>query len=112
MLTREEALRKHREMWTAMREELGNNPGKWERIRFKIDWCEQHEEDKIYCHCYLCQYVNERGLSCDDCPIIWDNEVSSCSMAYVSYKFAPISEILALPERKVEENVMVAETES
>jgi len=35
MITREEALRKHREMWTAMREELGDCPRAIDRLRFK-----------------------------------------------------------------------------
>lgn len=101
MLTREEALRKHREMWTAMREALGDCPGKWERMRFKIDWCKQHNEGATYCHCYLCQYTYEHELTCDDCPVDWGNDPLSCSGEPVNYKYSPISEILALPEREV-----------
>lgn len=110
MLTREEALRKHREMWTAMQKELGDNPSHGARARFKCEWCEAHGDADISAHCYLCQFVDERKLRCEDCPIDWDGQ-QSCFGRHVSYRFSPLSEILALPERKVNEDVMVAETE-
>lgn len=111
MLTREEALRKHREMWEAMREALGDNPGIKARAKFKIEWCLRHEKYPVRCHCYLCQYTHERGLGCGDCPIDWGNG-DTCVGRYTDYGFSSLSEILALPERKVEENGVVAETES
>jgi len=101
MLTREEALRKHREMWEAMQRELGDNPSKLERMYFKFDWCVQHEKDNIYCHCYLCQYVNEHGLDCYDCPIDWGGGGGCMTGTHVDYRLSPIYKILALPEREV-----------
>lgn len=111
MLTREEALRKHREMWEAMREALGDKPSLRARNMFKIEWCMQHEKDEIFCHCYLCQYTHEHGIGCGDCPIDWGGG-DNCVGGHVDYGYSPLSEILVLPERKVEENGMVAETES
>jgi len=111
MLTREKALQKHREMWTAMREALGDKPSLRARNMFKIEWCLQHEKDEIFCHCYLCQYTHEHGIGCGDCPIDWGNG-DTCVGGYTDYGFSSLSEILALPERKVEENGVVAETES
>lgn len=99
MLTKEEALRKHREMWTAMQKALGNKPTAIDRLHFKQDWCKAHGDADITAHCYLCQYVDERGLNCDDCPIDWNGQ-TTC-FGDVHYKRSPISEILALPERKV-----------
>ena len=110
MLTGKEALRKHREMWEAMRETLGDNPSPGARARFKYDWCEAHGDADISAHCYLCQFVEEHKLRCEDCPIDWNGQ-RSCFEGTVSYRFSPLSEILALPERKVNEDVMVAETE-
>lgn len=109
MLTREKALQKHREMWTAMQKELGDNPSFIARVRFKIKWCVEHGDIDIDCHCYLCEYTEEHGLECNECPIDWGD---GCGKGKTNYGHSPISEILALPERKVEENGMVAETES
>ena len=104
MLTADEAYAKHIEMWTAMQEALGDNPNPGARSMFKIEWCGRHDRGYIYCHCYLCQYVNERGLSCDNCPIDWGNDQKSCIGEHVSYRSSPLSEILALPRREVSES--------
>lgn len=100
MMTRDVALKKHREMWTAMREALGDNPKPGARAKFKYEWCETHGDDDISAHCYLCQFVEEHKLRCEDCPIDWDGQ-ESCFEGHVSYRFSPISEILALPEREI-----------
>ena len=98
-LTREEALKLHREMWTDMKTELGDNPSKEFRLKFKEDWCFRHFPDKKICsNCFLCEYIDERKYDCDICPIVWPNETCYCNSYYY---YAPISEILALPERKV-----------
>lgn len=123
MLTREKALEKHREMWEAMQKELGDCPGAMERLRFKARWCEEHGEGDTCNHCYLCQYtlgieyIEIDGclyVCCDHCPIDWGRNVQyGCERENeVNYRTSPISEILALPERKVSEDGVVAETES
>ena len=101
MLTREEALRKHREMWEAMQRELGDYPDDMTRLCFKQKWCKQHDGDIIDNFCYLCDYVNERGLTCNDCPIDWGNATKFCIGTHVDYRLSPIYKILALPEREV-----------
>ena len=74
-LTLEEALRLHREMWGDMQRELGDCPKGYDRENFKINWCEERfPEQSICCSSY-------KGYG----------EI---------YKNAPISEILALPERE------------
>lgn len=45
-LTRERALELHRQMWTDMRSDLGNNPTGGERVEYKIDWCKTHFPDE------------------------------------------------------------------
>ena len=41
-LTKEEALRLHRAMWSDMQRELGDNPSPSERLDYKGEWCEKH----------------------------------------------------------------------
>lgn len=99
-LTREEALRLHREMWSDMQKELGDNPKPYERVIFKEKWCEEHFPTvSIGCNCFLCEYahgiLNETCYN--GCPISWPNTYCTENRYYYN---APISEILALPERK------------
>ena len=94
-LTKEEAISYHRQMWSDMQKELGDNPK--ERIHFKRDWVNRHfPDEQIFNNCFLCEYTNLKGLGCDSCPIKWHNDYCG---AYYYYLHAPISEILALPER-------------
>lgn len=100
ILTREEALKYHHLMWEDMRNALGDNPRAYERIRFKDKWCAEHfPNEHIYCSCFLCEYAeNNYGNGC--CLIDWPG--GTC-VAHDYYYTAPISEILALPERKENE---------
>lgn len=99
-LTREEALKYHRQMWSDMLNELGDRPNAAQRMMFKCKWCKKHFPDEhISANCFLCEYA--RG--CDQCPIKWDvsYDNATCEGFVVNYLFSPISEILALPERKL-----------
>ncbi len=110
-LTRERALELHRQMWSEMKEELGDNPSKLDRTDFKEDWCLINFPDTgIISNCFLCEYVrNTYGrLKCEHCPINWGpvKNVKFRCMGYtgnVDYGYSPISEILALPEEPEEE---------
>lgn len=96
ILTREEALKYHRQMWGDMQKELGDNPTSYERIHFKEEWCAKHfPGEPIFNFCFLCEYVSNNSVSC--CLIDWP--YSTC-VTHSYYYNAPISEILALPERK------------
>jgi hypothetical protein len=127
-LTKEEALKFHRQMWSDMQKELGDNPEPYERTIFKSDWCAKWIKendwysDHITVSCFLCQYQalrNDCSDDCDTCLIDWsslacwvdDQDIGSCTAHYTAhyngdysnysiYSCAPISEILALPERK------------
>jgi len=104
-LSKEKALELHREMWSAMREELGDCPSAIKRELFKEEWCNKHFPNTYILNCcFLCEYAIE---GCKDCPIDWSslstNQIDRC---YAKYKgdvaiflTAPISEILALPEK-------------
>ena len=108
-MSEEMAVRLHRMMWSDMQRELGDTPDDSDRNRFKEKWCETHfPGEYIHFNCFLCEYCghdyNDNG--CDKCPIEWPDGV--CSRAFgkqpvkVDYRFAPISEILALPTRNKE----------
>ena len=106
-LTREQALELHRQMWTDMQRDLGDTPNGGQRVKYKIEWCDIHfPKERIENHCFLCEYNKSSELNgCKGCPIRWpyeDFDVSYCTN-YSYYYTAPISEILALPERKIEE---------
>ena len=105
-LTREEALKYHRQMWTDMQKELGDNPSPNKRAKFKVDWCKKHfHEDDISAHCFLCEYTKQNHISCrrgKNCLVKWPH--GGC-LDEVDYETAPISEILALPEREVDDEI-------
>lgn len=108
-LTKEEALKLHRQMWSDMQKELGDNPYYYERIDFKENWCARNNFENISANCFLCEYdrqhpvnpVNPLDNRVCNCPLDWIGLTGedSCSGHYGSYRTAPISEILALPER-------------
>ena len=128
-LTREEALKLHRQMWTDMQEELGDDPEKPDRICFKRDWCSKHFNLITIEHsCFLCEYArftnghkeydSATAVSCKSCPIKWvAGDMTNFPYAKfapcecyndkgnVDWRYSPISAILALPEREVEDEV-------
>lgn len=59
-LTKQEAVEKFRTQWAW----VGEEPG-----RRKEDWPDL--EDDVAENCYLCEYVNQQGLKCGECPIQW-----------------------------------------
>lgn len=105
VLTREEALKYHRQMWTDMQNELGDNPSFGKRIDFKLRWCREHfPGERIESGCFLCEYTRQYNEDCDCCPIKWDEDegFDYCGGLGANYERSPISEILALPEREDE----------
>ena len=118
-LTREEALKYHRQMWTDMQEALGDKPSATERYAFKDKWCDEHfPGEEIRHSCFLCQYTCQfsgYGVEdCSKCPIVWPCEPSHGIDDYFcegkrlideenGYRFMPISKLLALPERETED---------
>ena len=107
-LTKEEALRLHRQMWGDMQKELGDTPSYADREDFKEEWCERHFPNvAISYDCFLCQYDDQFTFShyCDHCPIDWSNngeDDCGCMQGNYRYGKSPISVILSLPEREGE----------
>ena len=125
--TKEEAIRLHQEMWSDMREKLGDNPESYIRWEFKHKWLKTHGYTDVYgevrieCNCFLCEYAEdkhneelEKGVHrkwCAHCPIDWSeltpdrNDYNYGYCLYINddgyevWEAAPISKILELPER-------------
>ena len=109
-LTREQALKLHKQMWTDMQQELGNTPNSFERELYKRKWCREHFPDKnIRDCCFLCEYAHNKyksdgGFPCRYCLIKWDcNYCFEGDSIKKSYRNMPISQLLALPEREIDE---------
>lgn len=116
-LTKEEAVAFHIEMWTDMKEALGDDPRADARKAFKKKWCEEHFPVKKICNdCFLCEYAVPMARSTGNyndacvmfCPIDWGKAglvdcCSECEDGGEFYEHAPISKILALPEREATE---------
>lgn len=103
-LTREEALKLHRQMWSDMQKELGDCPSYEERKEFKHYWCLDHTPGAIpHSSCFLCEYMNQTDDICSNCPINWGE--GNCVGGEVNYRNSPISVILALPEREINAEV-------
>lgn len=100
-ITKEAAIALHRQMWSDMKDALGNRPGSYARMEFKRRWCEINGYEDVCADCFLCEYVEQnkstKGGCPSACPIDWGK---GCMRGDVKYSSSPISEILALPERK------------
>ena len=125
-LSREDALKLHNEMWSDMQSDLGDNPSDRARNDYKSEWCDKKFPNyNVAFNCFLCEYAEQRQRACGEyehydrcefCPIDWrelsrykyaDGEVCKCHHPYINgywsstiYNNAPISDLLALPERK------------
>lgn len=109
-LTREEAIKFHKLMWMEMQDELGDNPSHDEREKFKKSWCKEHLGFEIENNCVLCEFTQQsprmwHDVDCHKCPIDWKSSRVwiACEGDGVCWYKSPISEILALEERKVDD---------
>ena len=97
-------------MWTDMQKELGNAPGIVDRGMYKYDWCDKYGFGDIKNCCFLCEYSRSKSPQlCCHCPVKWPTWAGTCFSSFLEdgtqlksnyYLVAPISEILALPERE------------
>ena len=112
-LTKERALELHRRMWGDMRAELGNNPTRFARAKFKKKWCAEHGFKNVMSNCFLCEYDEQNNGDCNYCLIDWSpltvDKQPYCYDLYrgggwmadgIAWVAAPIDEILNLPERE------------
>lgn len=115
-LTREEALKLHRQMWSDMQRDLGDKPNWIQRVNYKRKWLRKHfpklvdaksKDDRfaeiIRNSCFLCEYADAEFENCV-CLIEWPR--GKCE-SYAEdadesddWRYMPISKLLALPERE------------
>lgn len=97
-LTADEAYELHIAMWSDMQKQLGDDPSYKERCRFKRKWCEEKFPGEVVTNdCFLCEYTEQHSVGCGECPIKWHGHCTGD----VDYRHSTISEILALPERRI-----------
>lgn len=104
-LSFDEAVLKHKEMWTAMQSRLGNNPKLEERAAFKAGWVEAKRavgEWRPTNGCYLCEYNEQfNSHSCVYYPYNWNDYIYyGCENGAIDWRTSKISDILGLPLRK------------
>ena len=103
-LTKERAIELFRQQWSDMQDRIGENPDILNRELFKIMWVDEHfPGEEVDANCFLCEYVMQQDRegvgNCDFCPIEWPGGYCTAPGSTDCYE-SPISEILALPERK------------
>ena len=78
MLSKEEAIRKHREMWNWIADRIIERKRSVIINRLKREYVGQHNEEILY-NCYLCDYcagiLNGEELEerCKYCPLDWES---------------------------------------
>ena len=111
-LTREKALELHRQMWSDMQKDLGDNPPRTIRGDYKRYWLRKHfpelaaidDYEIIRNNCFLCEYADDNYGDCK-CLIDWPCGRCEDGDEYEderNWSYMPISKLLALPERKME----------
>lgn len=79
MLSREEAIRKHREMWNWIADRIMERKQSVIIDELKQEYVGQHNENILY-NCYLCDYCvdmlngEEFEERCKYCPLDWESE--------------------------------------
>lgn len=113
-ITPEQAIQRTIEMWSDMKDALGETPTAKQRYAFKRDWLLAHGyrnnafpyyTTTVSSECFLCEcseaqweHNGFRYLRCSYCPIRWPDEgrlIPSCKGNTLDYSRTPISDILA-----------------
>lgn len=91
-ITREEAIRKHREMWNWIAEQYECGHGTTVNILKRNFIKKYYPGDNPYANCYCCGYSTEiseidgKGLSlncnCDMCPLEWPSDYHDLMCCY------------------------------
>lgn len=78
MLSREEAIKNHREMWNLIADRIKKRKNVQHIDGLKKEYIYKHNKE-AYCDCYLCQYCidkvseGERHERCKYCPLDWES---------------------------------------
>lgn len=78
MLSRDEAIKKHRGMWNWIAERIRESERVWDVDNLKQEYVKQHNECVMH-NCYLCQYCIDKVAEdrwderCKYCPLDWES---------------------------------------
>lgn len=84
-MLKEEAIRKHRDMWNYIADEIENEQYAMNIAVLKAIYLvrvgDANDDLKHHANCYLCHYTN---FKCDDCPLKWpsDSSVAKCEFGF------------------------------
>lgn len=79
MLSREEAIKKHRDMWNWIADRIMERKQSVIIDKLKQEYVVQHNECALH-NCYLCQYSSENNKDntwderCKECPLDWESD--------------------------------------
>lgn len=79
MLSKEEAIRKHRDMWNWIAERIQERKQLVDVDELKREYIDQHNESVLY-NCYLCNYCVDMletkywKVRCRYCPLYWESD--------------------------------------
>ena len=101
-LTKEEAIRIHRDMWQYLKEHEAGK-GVSERYDLKEQYCKEQGYSFMH-NCALCEYAECRG-GCEDCPAIWGSEGEQVDVfcegyekdveeSYIDWRYSDLDDII------------------
>lgn len=81
-MTKQEAIKGHRKMWSWIVEQLEKSSKPMNISNLKRQWCTNNAL-KLYNDCFACEYIKQEygGNNCMYCPIDW-GEKKSCLDLY------------------------------
>lgn len=85
-MLREEAIKKHRAMWTWIAEQIVNDEHTMNIAMLKQMYIGMQGGDlqEMYMHnnCYLCHFTD---INCSECPLLWPSDVKEyqCEHGYI-----------------------------
>lgn len=71
-LTREEAIRKHRNMWRWIAKRVLKDKDVHMITSYKHEYMQKYFKNQCVHNCFLCEYANE---NCTKCPIDWKSKM-------------------------------------
>lgn len=71
-LTREQAITEHRKMWNWIADEIEKQKICKVIATLKRDYFILKYNEPFDAYCFLCLYVKQRHVGCNECPIKWE----------------------------------------
>lgn len=85
MMTKQEAITKHRNMWNWIADQYKNGTVHTIPV-LKGIYVREHENNEILYNCYCCEYTKTKGkiakFDCHYCPLKWPSEYRMVACTY------------------------------